>query len=88
MPRTRSIRRHPSPHRRRAFEECEVVAHCAGINREIGDQAHQRVHIEGTVNVIEAAIRAGVRKIIMLTFPRARPAADRRTTSRNVRPKN
>lgn len=22
----------------RAFEECEVVAHCAGINREIGDQ--------------------------------------------------
>uniref|UniRef100_UPI0003B43DD4 SDR family oxidoreductase n=1 Tax=Agromyces subbeticus TaxID=293890 RepID=UPI0003B43DD4 len=57
----------------RAFEGCEVVAHCAGINREIGDQSYQRVHIEGTANVIEAAKRAGVRKIIMLSFLRARP---------------
>ena len=57
----------------RAFEGCEVVAHCAGINREIGDQTYQRVHIEGTANVIEAAKRAGVRKVIMLSFLRARP---------------
>ena len=26
-----------------AFEGCEVVAHCAGINREIGDQTYQRI---------------------------------------------
>jgi len=57
----------------RAFEGCEVVAHCAGINREIGDQTYQRVHIEGTANVIEAAKRAGVRKVIILSFLRARP---------------
>jgi nucleoside-diphosphate-sugar epimerase len=37
----------------RTFEGCEVVAHCAGINREIGDQTYQRVHIKGTANVIE-----------------------------------
>jgi NADH dehydrogenase len=49
------------------------VAHCAGINREIGDQTGKRVHIEGTTNVIEAAKRAGVRKLIMLSFLRARP---------------
>ena len=71
-----------------AFEGCEVVAHCAGINREIGDQTYQRVHIEGTANVIEAAKRAGVRKVIMLSFLRRGPTADRRTTSRSGRPKS
>lgn len=56
-----------------AFAGCEVVAHCAGINREIGSQTYQRVHIEGTRAVIEAARRAGVKRIVMLSFLRARP---------------
>ena len=57
----------------RAFEGCDAVAHCAGINREIGDQTFDRVHIQGTAAVIEAARVAGVRKIVMLGFLRARP---------------
>ncbi|MBT2499148.1 NAD(P)H-binding protein [Agromyces sp. ISL-38] len=57
-----------------AFAGCDVVAHCAGINREIGDQTYERVHVRGTATVIEAAKRAGVRKIIMLSFLRARPS--------------
>jgi len=56
-----------------AFECCEAVAHCAGINREIGKQTFDRVHVQGTAAVIEAARRAGVRKIVMLSFLRARP---------------
>ena len=56
-----------------AFAGCDAVAHCAGINREIGDQTYQRVHIEGTKAVIEAAKRAGVKRIVMLSFLRARP---------------
>ena len=56
-----------------AFEGCEAVAHCAGINREIGEQTFDRVHVQGTAAVIEAARRAGVRKIVMLSFLRARP---------------
>ncbi len=56
-----------------AFAGCDSVAHCAGINREIGDQTYQRVHIEGTIAVIEAARRAGVKRIVMLSFLRARP---------------
>lgn len=56
-----------------AFQGVEVVAHCAGINREIGTQTFQRVHIEGTQKVIDAAKRAGVRKIILMSFLRARP---------------
>ncbi|MGO4594258.1 NAD(P)H-binding protein [Leifsonia sp. 2TAF2] len=57
----------------RAFAGCEVVAHCAGINREIGDQSFQRVHVDGTRAVVEAARRAGVRRIVMVSFLRARP---------------
>lgn len=56
-----------------AFAGCDAVAHCAGINRQIGSQTYQRVHVEGTHNVVEAARRAGVRKIALLSFLRARP---------------
>jgi uncharacterized protein YbjT (DUF2867 family) len=57
----------------RAFAGCDAVVHCAGINREIGQQTYERVHIEGTRNVVEAARRAGVRKLALLSFLRARP---------------
>ncbi|MEZ5190888.1 MAG: NAD(P)H-binding protein [Schumannella sp.] len=56
-----------------AFAGCDAIAHCAGINREFGDQSFQRVHVDGTRAVIEAARRAGVRRIVMLSFLRARP---------------
>jgi len=55
------------------FAGCDAVAHCAGINREIEGQTYQRVHINGTRNVVEAARRAGVRKIALISFLRARP---------------
>jgi len=55
------------------FEGCEVVAHCAGINREIDAQTYQQVHIDGTKHVVEAARQAGARKIVLLSFLRARP---------------
>jgi nucleoside-diphosphate-sugar epimerase len=56
-----------------AFAGCDVVVHAAGINREIGEQTYQRVHIEGTRAVIAAAKLAGVKRIIMVSFLRARP---------------
>jgi uncharacterized protein YbjT (DUF2867 family) len=56
-----------------AFAGCDAVAHCAGINRELDDQTYQKVHIEGTRNVVEAATRAGVRRIALMSFLRARP---------------
>ncbi len=52
---------------------CDAVAHCAGINREIGHQTYQRVHVEGTANVIRAAKAARVKKILLMSFLRARP---------------
>lgn len=56
-----------------AFSACEAVAHCAGINRELGSQTYQRVHIEGTWNVVQAAQRSGVRRLVLMSFLRARP---------------
>ena len=57
---------------RELFRDCKVVAHCAGINREVGSQTFQRVHIDGTRNVVEAAKAAGVEKIVLMSFLRAR----------------
>jgi NADH dehydrogenase len=57
---------------RELLRGCKVVAHCAGINREIGKQTYQRVHVEGTRNVVEAAKAAGVEKIVLMSFLRAR----------------
>src|SRR5437879_1649741 len=47
----------------RAFAGCDAVAHCAGINREIGGETYRKVHVEGTRNVMKAVPRAGARKI-------------------------
>jgi NADH dehydrogenase len=57
-----------------AFGGCEAVAHCAGINREIGPQTYEAVHVNGTANVVRAAEEAGVRRIALLSFLRARPS--------------
>ena len=56
-----------------AFAACDAVAHCAGINREIGSQTYQRVHVDATANVVAAARQAGVKKMVLMSFLRARP---------------
>jgi len=56
-----------------AFAGCDAVAHCAGINREIGTQTYQKIHVDATRNVVNAAQNAGVKKIMLMSFLRARP---------------
>jgi uncharacterized protein YbjT (DUF2867 family) len=56
-----------------AFAGCTAVVHCAGINREADGQTFHRVHVDGTRNVVVAAQQAGVQKIILISFLRARP---------------
>src|SRR5262245_39031555 len=56
-----------------AFAGCDAVAHCAGINREIGAQTYDRVDVRGTQSVVNAGGRAGVKKIALVSFLRARP---------------
>jgi NADH dehydrogenase len=57
----------------RAFKDCDAVAHCAGINREIGEQTYQAIHVRGTANVVKAATEKGVRRLAFVSFLRARP---------------
>jgi len=57
----------------KAFEGCVSIAHLAGINREIGTQTYERVHVQGNRKVVAAAKRAGVKKIVLSSFLRARP---------------
>jgi uncharacterized protein YbjT (DUF2867 family) len=56
-----------------AFAGCDAIAHCAGINRELGRQTYRAVHIDATAHVIDAARRAGVPRLLLLSFLRARP---------------
>lgn len=56
-----------------AFAGCDAVAHCAGINREIGAQTYEAVHVRGTANVVQAAEDADVPRLALLSFLRARP---------------
>jgi uncharacterized protein YbjT (DUF2867 family) len=56
-----------------AFHGCDAVVHCAGINRELGGQTYEAVHVRGTSAVVAAARAAGVPRIVMLSFLRARP---------------
>ena len=55
-----------------SFSGCHAVAHCAGINRELGKQTFQRVHVDATRNVVEAAKTAGV-KDCANEFPASAP---------------
>ena len=62
-----------APALRRAFAGCDAVAHCAGINLERGRQTYRNVHVKGTQAVVDAARAAGVKKVVLLSFLRARP---------------
>lgn len=56
-----------------ALAGCDAVIHAAGINREIGHQTYARVHVEAAHNVVAAARANGVRRIVLVSFLRARP---------------
>ncbi len=55
------------------FQGCDAVAHCAGINRESGSQTFRTVHTIGTQAVMNAARKAQVNRVVLLSFLLARP---------------
>ena len=57
----------------RALEGCDAVVHCAGINRELATQTYDAVHVRGTQALVAAAQAAGIRRVSVLSFLRARP---------------
>jgi uncharacterized protein YbjT (DUF2867 family) len=49
------------------FEGCRAVIHLVGIIREAGRVTFERVHVQGTANVIEACRKAGVARLIHMS---------------------
>ncbi len=60
---------------RRALQGCDAVIHLVGIIGEIGDQTFERVHQEGTLRVVEAALACGVRRMVHMSALGTRPSA-------------
>jgi uncharacterized protein YbjT (DUF2867 family) len=58
-----------------AFSGCDAVAHLVGVNREAKSGDFQKIHVEATKTVIHAALRARVKKIVLVSYLRARPRA-------------
>jgi NADH dehydrogenase len=50
-----------------AFDSASAVIHTTAIAIEKGKQTYERVNYQGTVNVVEAARKAGVRRFIYLS---------------------
>ena len=50
-----------------AFENVDAVIHTVAIAIEKGDKSYEEVNYQGTVNVVEAAQAAGVRRLINLS---------------------
>ncbi|MFH1538686.1 MAG: complex I NDUFA9 subunit family protein [bacterium] len=57
------------------FSGFDAVIHLVGIIREAGEQTFERVHYEGTVNVVEAAKWAGVKRYVHMSALGTRPGA-------------
>lgn len=62
---------------RRAAQECDAVVHLVGIIRELPRRGmtFQRIHVDGTRHVVEAARSAGVRRFVHMSALGARAEA-------------
>lgn len=61
-----------------ALKGCDAVIHLVGIIAEKGEQTFDRVHFEGTRNVIDAALQAGISRYVHMSALGARPSATSR----------
>jgi uncharacterized protein YbjT (DUF2867 family) len=54
---------------------CDAVIHLVGIISEVGGQTYERVHTEGTTNLVAAAKGAGVGRFVQMSALGTRPNA-------------
>lgn len=59
-----------------AFEGCDAVVHCAGTSVEDSRQTFQRLHVEGTRSAVAAAERAGVKRLVLVSYLSVRPSVN------------
>ncbi len=56
-----------------AFKDIDTVIHLVGIIKETGDATFERVHAEGTKNVLEAAKNSQIKKYVHMSALGTRP---------------
>src|SRR5690606_17234773 len=56
----------------RAFKGCTAVVQCAGTSED-PSQTFEEVHVDGALSAVTAAREAGVQKIVLVSYLRARP---------------
>ena len=61
-----------------AMAGCDAVVHLVGIISEVGLQTYERVHAEGTRNMVAAARSAGVKRFIHMSALGTKPGAHSR----------
>lgn len=67
----------------RAMRGSDAVVHLVGIIRETGGETFERVHVEGTRNVVEACRKAGIQRYLHMSAENTRPdAPDRYHTTK------
>ncbi len=62
----------------KAFQGCQAIAHCAGMSQESPDNSFEKVHIDGTKVMVEAAKQAKVGKVVVVSYLLARPGISSR----------
>lgn len=58
-----------------ACSGCDAVIHLVGIISEVREQTFERVHVDGTRNVVAAAIGSGIRRFVHMSALGTRPKA-------------
>ncbi len=55
-----------------AFKNVDGIAHLMGINRETRGNSFQSVHVESTMRVLQTARKAGIKRIVFVSYLKAR----------------
>ena len=62
----------------KSMQGVDVVYHLVGIRREIGRQSFESVNTHGTKNVVDAMIKANLRRLIFVSIVKADPTSHSR----------
>ncbi|MEM6885226.1 MAG: complex I NDUFA9 subunit family protein [Verrucomicrobiota bacterium] len=61
-----------------ACQNVTAIIHLVGIIFEIGDATYERIHVEGTRNMVQAAEAAGIKRFLQMSAIGTRPLAPSR----------
>lgn len=57
----------------KAFAGCAAIVDCAGTSQESKAQSFKQLHIDGASATVEAARKAGVKKLVLVSYLHVRP---------------